>query len=397
MKVELLRGSKRTAEPVESNKPDNVVDQQQNEGPGLLGRLGYAVGKGFEAPGNAIDALLQLLGEPKASKGSFVEDIAKKAGYSPNQFEPQSTLESYGQRFLKQAPVSAAFGPASLASTALGTGVATGAEALGAPEYVQDIAQLGTEIAAGALSGKIPTLGKAQKTAYTAAKSEVPKGARYESSPISNAINITNEKLATEVSPKIEKKVTHAIEKIENNIRYAGKGKESISPIAAMDLRRKLYDNVEGMPYEYTKELTSGINDFFASYAADNPKFYDLLKKADKYTELKNMQPLIEKAIDKLPLPFVDKIPWARDVFKGAFKVGTLGTVSESEKVLRRIYKSPLAREHYFDVVKSVSNPSLFVRNLNELGQIIAEEELDIPHKKPSSENKIEVLRGSRI
>lgn len=398
MKVEILRGSKLKSP--EKNIVPNYENElpETNEGPNLLTRLGLSLVGGFEAPGHALDALLRTIGEPPLLQGSLVEDISNKLGYRPEQSLPQSLPESYAQRFLKQAPTALAVGPANaLRNLAIGSGTATGLQAAGQPEFIQDIGQLGTEIGLGALQGTIPTLGSKQKQAYSQARELVPAGESHAGTTVISGINKAREALKTETNEKVVSKINHAINTIENNLDNIS---SKLNPKTAMDLRRKLYRNVKNLPQdakEYSKILTSSINDFFADYSARNPKFYNELSKADQYTMLKNMNSYLGDTFGSLASKIIPSgYPGAQSFTRELFKNITGNTAGEFEKITRRILKSPLAREHYFDVVKSVNNPQLLVKNLDQLEQILAAEDIGIPvEQKPKV--KVKVLRGQKI
>ncbi len=401
--VKLLSGKKLSKEQELPNFAN--YEPEQSEGPGIVGRLGLATVKGFEAPGHALDALLQLIGEPKLQQGSLSEDIRQKLGYQPEQVLPQSIPESYAHRFLGQAPSAVAFGPLeSLKGLALGSGAATGLEAAGAPEWAQDIAQIGTQLGHGRISGQVKplTLGGRQKEAYGVVNKLVPEGAKSKSSAVVDGINKARQALSTESNEKITSKINHAISTIENNLeQFQGKSGSYLDPKKALDLRRKLYRNVKNLPHdakEYSKILTDSLNNFFADYSAQNPKFYEALNKADKYTQLKHMNSYLADALGEGSSLLVKGIPGASQISKKLVQNVVGNTIGEGEKFIRRIGTSPLAREHYFDAFKAVTNnPPLAIKKLSELDEMLAAEDAGIKllEEKPSS--KVKLLSGKKI
>lgn|SRR5574338_438784 len=403
MEYKLLSGSK-----IDRKKPtQDVSNAPQAEGPGVLSRLGYSALQGLEAPGRALDALLGLFGEQPLMRSSVSEEFRKYLGAQPEQLEPQNILESYGQRFLKQAPIAGLFGPAALGSTAIGSAFGAGLERLGAPPLVQDIGQLAGELGTGLLRGKIPlrTLGRKQTTAYEAAEkavgAELPKTPAF---PIFNRITQVEKNLVTETNQKVKDIVGSALDTVKKNIETLESGIETISPQKALELRKNIYKDISQLKgplkraYPYLKELPEGINDFFAWYATENPEFYNHLSQADKYTQLKHIYSWVEDSLDKLP---------SFGGVKGIVKK-TLGkyTLGGAERFARRLIKHPgTMLEHYFDMARTLSRaltspgitstPSLLLNNVNEFAQAFEEEK---PARKEIKEYPgIKLLSGQRI
>lgn len=301
----------------------------------------------------------QLIQEGKIEpQQAFSDLLMQKFNLTPEYLQPQNTLESSIQRFGSQAPLAALLGGTTgLQALGLGTGAAAIPAALGAPEYVQDITQLATEIPSaiglGIRAGKIPTIRAIQKAEYELSKGAIKPGSKASAKLIEDAIGSVSKELSTEVSEKYSTKINKALETIEQNLT---KGK--INPATAMDLRKKLYKLGNEVPPHiakiYIEPLTKGINDFFAVYAAENPQFYKHLKSADKLTSLKNMKTYLDKFSN---IPVVGK-------FAKPLSIG----VKETERFIRGIATNSEARKYYFAAVKSLANnnPSLAINYLNK-------------------------------
>lgn len=292
------------------------------------------------------------------------ELIQQLSGKPPEYFEPQSLPEQFLQRFSTFAPLTATGGLGGLGRTAVGSGIATGLGAFGAPESVQDIAQLGAELGTGFLGGRIPSMRQVQKTEDALARAAVGKNVQVRADAINDVLRNVEEGLSTETSQKYAKKINHAIAKISNNLT-----KESINPSKAMDLRASLYKLQQELPSninaKYIQPLTQGINNFFATYASENPTFYKHLKARDQLTTLRHMNGLASRFTNALQL---NKLPGGEVVTTIVNKI-----TDEGERFLRGILSNPAARKYYFDAISATAkdNPILFIKNMNNLGNYI--------------------------
>lgn len=327
------------------------------------GLLGLGSLFGMEEP----HARLVREGKLSPEQGQ-VPDIAQllqqKSGYTPEQLQPQNAVENFVQRFGSQAPLAALGGLPGLASTAIGSGVASGLGALGAPEGLQDIAQLGSEIGYGISRGRIPTAGSAQKAAYEKALASAGES-KSSIAPIQQSLADISNKLATETTKKVSEEIRHAATIVEGNLdKLTGKLKVK----DALNIRRKLGETYEGLSKNakpYINDLRNSLNDYFAVYAAENPQFYKHLKEADKLTTMKHMQ----SVVDKFAQGIVNTVPGITGVLgKGAVKLVLAPTLGISEKITRNVATNSAARKHYFDVVKGAAtqNPALFVNSLRK-------------------------------
>ncbi len=310
---------------------------------------------------------------PEQAQG--VPDLSQlfqqKLGYTPEQLQPQNATENFIQRFGSQAPINALLGglPA-VASTALGSGVASGAGALGAPEGVQDILQLGSELGYGLGKGRIPTAGSAQKKAYET----VAKLAGEDTGSVGRiqyALHEAGKKLGKETTKKVSDEITHALATVEKNVSQMN-GQLKVKD--ALDLRRKLgetYETVSKNAKPYINDVRNSINEFFSDYSALQPKFFKALDKADKLTMMKHQKTVIDKFADLI----VDKLPGVvGTTAKAAVKVVLSPTVGKLEKLGKNIISNPVAVKHYLDVAKAAStqNTALFVNSLRKLDDALS-------------------------
>ncbi len=280
--------------------------------------------------------------------------------------QPRNTGEEYIQRFAESAPLAALGGIGGLGITAAGTGAATALNKAGLPEWVQNAGQVGTEVGLGLASGKIPTIGSSQKIEYDLAKAAVNPSTKASGKLIRNALE--------SVSTALEKEPSKHVGAIRRAINIVGKNMSAgvINPAEAIDIRKKLYKLSGELPThvynEYIKPITKGINNFFASYAAENPEFYKHLSSGDKLTELKHMKSIISDGISSLGL---DKISGGKIASKILGKIA----FGAGEKFIRGIATNSAARKHYFDVVSSIlkNDPNLLIKNVAELSNSMPE------------------------
>lgn len=404
MDIKILRGSRiNDLQSKSSILPQSHQSLPADEGPGLLSRLGLTAVKGLEVPGQLINKLNMALGEPSFIQKPLSEDIQQRSGYTPEQFEPQGPIERYAQKVAYQAPTAALFGPASVVQSAASAIPASLSGEFGAPKWLQDLIQFGSDIGIGKYYGKFTGIKSAQKKAYDAARSLSKEGERVIAQPVVSALTDVGKNLSTETDMKKVKRVEHIIDTVKKNLNYMfeqpNKSTDMLDPKIAMDIRRKIYDTTRKYPdiVEYTKPITEGINNFFAQYGAQNSRFFEQLKRGDQLTAARNMSSFIEKGIDAIPIHGS-----IADFGKSFFK-GILGkTAGEVEKTVRRLVYNPSARDVYFDLVKSVGqqNPSLILRNLNDLSSVLKEEPIEfIPFQesKQQSGNGIRMIRGQKV
>ncbi len=339
------------------------VESQQPEAPETYFQQAKRIGgstalqalKGLES---AYFFLPELFGKKSPPKPS--EIIEREGKLTPEYLEPRSVGEKYLHRLAGSAPLAATGGLGALARTAVGSGVGTLLGSAGLPEPIQDIGQAVTELGLGVHSGRIPTIKAAQKAEYELAKSAVKPGSRSSAKLITNALGEIEKQLGTEVSKKYSGKIRHAIDTVGKNLI-----KGEINPNTAVDLRKKLYKLSSELPGDISKTyidpLTKGINNYFATYAAENPKFYKHLSSADKLTSLKHMKSYIGDFVGQLQL---NKLPG------GELATNIISKITkEGERFIRGLSTNSSARKYYFDAISSLSkdDPSLFIRNILKL------------------------------
>ena len=391
MRVELIKGKKkspagfgtRTAGALAQgiDMPGQIAQSVSN----LAGQpLTKLISKGLGGPDilTPISEALQYLTGYSGNNPIQANEVLKSAtGTTQEQFEPQSTPESYLQRVLKLAPTAALTGGlGAVTNSAIGAVPATAAQYLGASPLVQDIAQIAGEVGAGIYKGKVPTLKGEQKEAYKRAKSfGEGKGAQAS--------------LSTEVSESITNKIEYAKNKIGNLIQ----GKD-INPNQLFEARKKLYSLRKTVPenaQHYLDDLTKGINDLFTVYGAENPDFYNNLKLGDKLTQIKNTRSYIQDFIEKIPDKFLGRFT---SLIKGPLKYIIGKAVGGGEKLFKNLYNHPVARSHYFNMAKAASqnNPASFLKAVEDFEKVFREEEPEFSKPKKSG-LKIELLSGKKI
>ncbi len=376
--------------------PQDVQTQPQDQS-SLLGRLGIAGLQGIEAPGNLLRSGLEFLGAEGLKAGpSLSETAIEKLGYTPEQLKGQGPIERYAQRAIKQAPTAALFGAPAIARTAFTALPASAVGELGAPEWLQDLTQLGAEIGTGYVQGKIPTFKKAQKSAYDFARSLVGKGEIQEAAPIVEGLTESANRLSTEVDEKTASRVNHVIKTVKDNFRSMferpGEYTKFINPNKVMDLRKSLNKQLNKYPdlIEYLNPIKQGFDDFFMNYSIKNPNFLTALKKADKLTAARNMGSAIENLVDKIPLSG-EVAKFGKEATKLVSKM-TLGGV---ERFLKRLFTNSEAQKLYWQAGKYAveENVPLMVKSLNET--ISALDELPKRRERISKKSKSSVPSGS--
>lgn len=350
------------------------------------GLLGLGSLFGMEEPHARLQREGKLSPE-QAQIPDFAKLLQEKSGYSQEQLQPKNAAENFVQRFGSQAPFSGLLGGVpGLISTGVGSTVASGAGSLGAPEGIQDLLQLGTEIGApfairnipqvkkalkagevpeqiSKYLGKQPTIKEAQKTAY----GKAGKLGGEDSSiikPIEDSISSIEQKLTKITDEDVVKKVNFALEKVDANLN---KLNSNIKVKDALELRRNLgktYNKASTDAKPFINELRNSFNDFFAVYGAKNPAYLKALNHADRLTEFKNMKTYLDQLITKLRL---DKLPGGElttDVINFAVK--------GLEKGTRGIAFNSAARKYLTKAVLAGAkdNPALFMKNIENLNSL---------------------------
>ena len=354
---------------------DWIIESPENQSeetfPQQLKRVGIATGVKSLQPIQDIGNLL-FKNAPQP-----VDYLKKQFNLSNEYLEPKSGYERLVQRFGQGAIPSALLGGVpGLALNAVGSGAASAAGELGAPEALQDVIQLGTEIATGRGASKIPGIGKtlaktkiptvreAQKAEYELAKAATAKSLPTKASSISKAMNEVGLALESETDPKTHKAISHALEALGKNINA-----DKINPSKAVELRKNLYRQGnkldKAVSATYIQPLTKGINDFFVQYGAENPTFYKHLNKADRLTEFRHMTSYLGDLVKKLDL---GKIPGGK-----LAEEATSYILSNLEKTAKGAATNPAFREYLTKSVRSAGKNDAVsvVKNITNLAELL--------------------------
>jgi hypothetical protein len=405
MEVKIIRGSRKETPVQPFSRPEQRrkevssepnIDMKKTEGPGLFSRLGHAAVKGLELPGEFVNQIAMLLGEPSFMKKRLSQDIQGYLGATPEQLEPQGTVEKYAQRVLTQAPTAALTGGlGGIARTAASAVPAVAAGEAGAPEWAQDLIQLGTDIGIGVRGGliKSPSIKSAQKAAYDTARSLVSDAERPGAQSVIEGLSKAGRALETETDPKTVKLIEHVIDTVKKNYSPIFKPRAKgfvagLNPKKAMDLRKSLNRLVSknNSILEYTKPITEGLNNLLAQYGAENPAFFSSLTRADKLTAARNMTSFLEKSIKSIP------------VLGSKGKIGDfVGKIAgNAERIAKGLMFSPEARNIYSETIKSISSGSaapIIERNLLNLDNFFESEPSISTSRTP--EKRFKIIKGT--
>lgn len=396
MAFKIISGGKKTS----IEEIPRADASQKTDGPGLLSRLGVAAVKGLELPGELLNQIGQLLGEPSFMKQRLSQDIQQAIGGTPEQYEPQGPIEKYAQRVLTQIPTAAVSGgflggavPA-VVRTAVSAVPAVAAGEAGAPEWAQDLIQLGSDIGLAYRGGslKSPSISKAQKNAYETAKSLVSDAERPGAKSVIEGLAKAGKALETNLEPRIENAMKLAIDKVKENIvpifKSHGRFEPGLNPKKALALRVNL--NKLGAKnkdlLEFTKPIIEGIDELLVNYGSESPAFTSLIEKGKSLTVARHMKSYLKKLGKSLP------------IVGGKKKIGSLvgSILGEGEKALRRL-TNPEVREIYKETIKSMVQGSaapVIQKNLIELGDAIKEPDKVVSRPTPK---RFKIISGKRI
>lgn len=354
------------------------------------GQLGIGAAEGLAGlaglPGSALQA---LFGSPKLTGRPFLPTSQELVGgvrnleqkYLPESYQqPEGTIETFLRNLGGNVPgaaIGAVSGGAALplvASSLGGAAAETGAQQLGLGPIAQAISGLAGSMGGSRLAGsRIPSVRQVKKTEDTLMRAAVePNAKSLISKELGNSLKDIEGLLKTEASGKIETKITHALNKVKENITMGG-----INPTKAVDLRASLYNLKKELPeniaQKYIQPLIDGTNEFFSLYSAENPAFYKHLSARDKLTSLTHMKPILKKGIE------------AAGVGKNAavdIPIAVVNAIiSPAEKFMRGMLRNSEARKYYSKAALAVAknNPAEMVKNLNSLASYIGEEESESP------------------
>lgn len=340
--------------------------------------------------------------------------IANSYGITPEERQPKGVLERGLERFtLGALPAAAIGGLPGLAALGLGTIAAEGAGLVGAPDWLKDLTQFGTEIGTGVAAAKapeklakIPGIGKhlskvkpvvtpaqAKNNLYASAEKLGESAPRVKdvNNVLKSSLEKVQELLGTETRKPIKKKVTSAIETILENYN-----ENRLNPGKAFSIRKslgKLGNELSSADSKkYIEPIRSSLNDFFATYSAEFPEFYTNLKKADQLHQLDSMKlylgdagkGLLDYTIGSIPFVKAKQLPLYQSASEALSSV-----LNGGEKITRGLFTKPAARETYFNAVKAVAenDPHLFAQNI-----IKTKEALIGGKKKTKSKSKYSLV-----
>lgn len=343
--------------------------------------------------GNLLRKLAEVSPSPKEIK-SLPEQYAEQS-YGKEYLEPRNAIESGIQRFAGQAPAAALTGGVGqLPYTALGAGAAAGAQALGLPEWAQDVSQIATEVGAGygvnrfgpdrLKSGKYPSVREVRSQAYDKMRKSGGKYPTEDPARIEQAFSQVGDALSNEVDGTIEKSVRSAMERMNDKI-FVGK----VSPQDLFTQRNNLYDLANKLPEDKVKQyiypLTQSVNDLIKDYSVKNPSFFFNMDKGDRLKTLEMVQPELTKAATDLMKAISTK--------SSLYNIGakTLQNVWSAAKWIATplsIGSQILTNEHaakfYLDAVGQMAtdNPNNFMKTLSHLGKVLGSPQEEKPKAK---------------
>ena len=413
MKMEILSGQRLKNTKKSSDYFKDTKSSKAESGPASLPiRLGASLASGLDIPSNLVDAVTNLVSSSVGAENNHPNPFKFREGYkyltgtTEEQLKSQGFLENIGQRAIEKAPLAAAYGGIpGVAIGAAGAAAGAGLQQLGAPDWLSNLGELGSDILLGAYNGKVPTLGTEQKAAYGAAEKAAEKAVK---TPIATKVEASFGKLKHSLSTETNKKFAKVANNAQKTIKKLVRG-HKLDPQDAFNLRKSLNRDIFSLDSTvpkhskpYLRILKDGINEFFADYSAQNPEFYKQLSKADKLTELKHMNSYVaDWAADHIPVKALHKVaPWIKGGIQDIIEF-TLGT---GEKILRQL-GDPIGRDLYFNMTKAAFNnsPSTFLKSARDLIDFFSGENkaksngnaLLAPKKKNYS--SMELLSGSRL
>lgn len=419
MKFKLIRNGEVLEQP-EAEKPKAQLleasqqPQSEESWPGTIGRnIGSGLLKGaqnvvdlsryFYKPEEAAERFGPL---PERVKQSYQQPLSKHLGVSEEFMKPRNQFEEIAQGAIAKAPPIAAATLAgggglmellkSLGIGALGSTVKTGAKELNLTEWAQSAAELGTEIGAGLATGNVPTLKSKAKYGYTEIK-KLPASVQSAAPELYKGIAGTEAALRTEADSKIAGKVQDAVNTMGKLI-----ADNKANPVDIWKARKSIYREMKKLPVhakEYLQPLIDGANNFFAEYGATNPEWYKHLSSSDKFWQLRSMNSALGDMVEKyFPVATKGEVGPFISQTMGRIAGGTVGGV---EKFLRRVYQSPVAREHYFDVFKSIvqQDPTAAKEAVDSLADMFGEQPtIAIPSKKEEKKiGKFKIIRNGSV
>jgi len=337
------------------------------------GRIGTSAGlKGLESIENAAD----FVGVKNAHAPS---KYLRETFDLPEDEEPEGFLSSAANKFAQAAPYAAGLAAlpvvggsvlGSLAATAAGSVVGAGVQQLGLPEWAQDLAQFGTEIASGR---PINGLTKTKKAADTALRAAGNTGKHlFTETPVALA---TVKDALTTAGKGINKQVKGILQPVFSNL-----SKSMGDPVKLLDARKWInHETRKWSPVlraTFATPITESITKDLVQYGSKHPEFLKNLQVRDQLTMYNYMSTPITDTLKKFP--FVGKY-LGKEFVK---------SIAKPEKFVKGIYKYPEARNLFTKMTASslANDPEKVIKYGNELKRYIpgfeeVEEKFTAPNK----------------
>jgi len=380
----------------------NPNQQQSPNDPGIFTRLGSAIGRGIEAPGEAINSLAQLVGEPALLQGKpITQRITEGLGYNQQQLQPKSTLEEFGQRALQSIPSTLAFGggiPGALSTTA-GAGVATGAKQLGASPAVQDALHFGTEFGTRGLLNKIPTVAANKQAPIYGGLSDLAgrEGAYVENalekgakgSKVAPALQDSFNNLAEGIRSGTNKdrQSLNQVDRILSNLINPDGSLDFAPALTARQQIGQLIKTATGKAKSVLTDLYKNINKHLKTDNLTNPEYAKTLSRKDRIIEIDNLQKAAKQGLDE----------WIQGLPKGQYSkwigspigktIGKLGDIFTRFAILAK-NDPELGARHYWEVTKALTKNNLpeVIGAVNRINKLV---EKEIPRAKEIKKGKV--------
>lgn len=372
---------------------DQGKTQGENQ-PDIFSRLGTAAIRGLEAPGETLNTIAQLLGQPKLLQGSpIAERIPAAFGYKPEQLKPKGTLESFGQRALEYIPSTVAFGGGipNVLATLAGAGAATGAQQLGLSKPYQDVAHLGTELASGRLLNAIPTIaanknpdtfgGLAGMYGKQKAITEQALESGVKSAPLGEKFNKAYKGLQEAFSTgtdKTRKILTQADRIISNSLNPDGSLDYAKGLVTRQNLDM-LLKNAPDKAKDSLFKIRESLNDFLKHNNLANPNYAKSLTKQDRIAEISSLNKQMVNSIQD----------WTNNLSKGVYSkflskpghsiIGKAGEIGSRFAILAK-NDPKLAAEYYTRAIAAAGK-----RNIPELAGVLTRMEKIADKKAPKA------------
>lgn len=268
---------------------------------------------------------------------------------------PETFLQNLLQSVSEEAPTSAIFGLGALGRNVLGNVAQAGLKQAGAPDWLQTVGKLGTEIGAGALMRPKKLLSPKQyaEELFEKSKSNLPE-VNMPSPLISKAIQTSEEGLKIGMPKYAHQDLKHLLKAAED-LTTGGTINLPLARKYWEELNNRIFDpSTYSTLKGYLIDLTESIRESFKEYAQNNPKFQpilsDLLGASDIWKNLKKPSK-IYNYMEKLGKGWLTrKIPGWRHI---------LQTLGKGGQGIELSIKSPAARKYYGELATAVAKDNV--------------------------------------